>query len=298
MIEKLNLKLLLTLCWAMVLAVALPACSNDDDPGQGKDSEEEGFLSPELMEKILSIYGSASYGPQTVTEVNQLAILTSMCASLEGRGPITLTPAQLNGKDITLLTLGGTQEVEGQATTMEESRLAAMGSDNDYLKAVVALFDNGTIPTSKPVLVTGISLGGMIAQQLMGVECVTSKYEIAAVITFGSPITLPIHREHYKVIRFADVNDKVPVLGESMLRMGLLTSGQMTKPELKTLLDALDNRERIARTSKYTDMISTHALSYIEDPCWSDIDFMGDKSKKNKLELKEEMHFYPAPKLN
>ena len=273
------------------------SCS-EDVVGEDDPVEEESGTKEDLAAMIMEIYSKASTGPQTVTDVHQLAILTSICAAREVDGPISVTPALLNGKEMTLVTLGGTEDTEGQATTMKESQLAAFGKPNDYLTALVRLFETGKIPQEKPVMVTGISLGGMIAQQLLGQQDILDRYEICAVVTFGSPITLPLDRKGVKLVRFADVNDKVPQLGESLLRSGMITKDQMSKDELHDVLEALDTAEKHAQMSKYTDFIQTHALSYIEDSCWDIYDFFGEKPGTNVLELKEEMKFYPAPKLN
>ena len=288
---------ILMLSFLSAAAVGFSSCSDDDEKDASVEKEDvTDGLPQDLADKIHAIYGQASIEPQTVTTVHQLAILTSVCASLEGRGPITVTPAKLNDKEITLVTLGGTQEVAGQATTMKESQLASFGKPNDYLAAVERLFENGIVPAGKPVLLTGISLGGMIAQQVLGVESITSRFQLEGIITFGSPITLPINRKGVKVVRFADVNDKVPQLGEMPLRSGMVSVAGLDKSEIKALIQQLDDTERVARKSKYAGMIETHALSYVEDACWNDVDFMGDSKKNHKLELKETMKFYAAPK--
>lgn len=270
---------------------------NSDD--QESDNEGGGLIKipQEVLEKVNEIYGKASIEPQKVNTVHQLAILTSICATRKGDGPITVTPSLLNGEEVTLVTLGGTEDVEGQATSMEESQQAAFGKPNDYLTAVSKLFTDNIIPQSKPVIVAGISLGGMIAQQLLGQQEILDRYTLRAVITFGSPITLPLDRKQVKVVRFADVHDQVPKLGETILRTGMITGNLFSKKELTEKLDELDSNEKVSRTSKYTGMIETHALSYIEDPCWNDVDFLGEPADTNVLELTETMTFYPAPKL-
>lgn len=289
-------------------SVMLPSCSDDDSedntptipedvPDEPEKPEDEvPGIPQEYMEKIRAIYGASHTGPQEIKTISTLSILTSISSTIEGCGPISATPATLNGESITLVTLGGTQNVEGQATTMQESQLASMGKPNDYLTAVTNLFSNGTIPSNKPVIVSGYSLGGMIAQQICGVKEITDNFNIRAIITFGSPITLPLNRNGIKVVRFADNNDGVPRLGETMLRSGIIPIEGMTKEEMLNKLNELDKQEKISRTSKYTDFLITHALSYIEDECWNDIDFLGDKEKKNSIVLKEKMQFYHAPK--
>lgn len=251
-----------------------------------------------LLDKIRPIYDRASTKPQRVTTVHELAILTSICATIDGAGPITVTPAALNGENITLVTLGGTEFVEGQATTIEESRLASAGQSNDYLKAVEGLIENGTIPGGKPLLVTGISLGGMIAQQLLGLqELLASRgIQVKGVICFGSPLTPPIERRGVRVVRFADKNDMVPKLGEAALYKK--PKGASGWKEYLAAVKSRNEEEKIVRKSKYTSPIEAHALSYIEDECWNEFDFFGSRDKNNVLVLKDEMKFYPAPKLS
>ena len=278
-----------------------PQDNNEGDSDKDDNNDSSDGKLPEIPEEVLvkinEIYSKATTGPQEVKSISHLAILTSICAARDVDGPISVTNATLNNEEITLVTLGGTEFKEGQATTMQESQLAAFGKPNDYLTAVCNLFGNGTIPQNKPVVVTGISLGGMIAQQLLGVQNIVENFDLRAIITFGSPLTLPLERSNVKVVRFADINDKVPQLGETVLRSGMVTGNTISKDELTAIINKLDEAEKIVRQSKYTDMIETHALSYVEDECWNDIDFLGDKNKGNVLKLKEDMKFYPAPQI-
>ena len=62
-------------------------------------------LPEEMMGKIKAIYGNATIGPQTVTSVNQLAILTSICATFPNgasvvnrTSPIFGTPLRITSK--------------------------------------------------------------------------------------------------------------------------------------------------------------------------------------------------------
>lgn len=297
-----NKKLLKFFCAGLLvmLGLLLGACS-EGKHHSGEDEQKPPMpeaLPQDLAEKLHAIYDTVSIEPQTFGSVHQLAILTSVCASRTVQGPISVTSALLNHEAVTLVTLGGTEDKEGQATTMEENRLASFGEENDYLKAVVKLFNENVIPSSRPVVVSGISLGGMIAQQILGVESVLQSHDIRAIITFGSPITLPLERKGVKVIRFADEHDKVPELGEMILRGGMISSLPMTKEEIAAYLMEMDKKEKIMRRSKYRNMIETHALSYIEDECWNGTDFLGDEQKSNTFQLLERMQFYPAPKLS
>ena len=274
--------------------------TNTETISQGSQDSRciEKIVPQKVIEKAMEVYSQGTTGPQTITTVNQLAVVTSINSARPTNGPISVTNATLNNEEITLITLGGTENKKGQATGNKESGLASRGKSNDYLRAVVKLFEDKVIPQDKPIIVTGISLGGMIAQQVIGEKLIMDNYNVLAVITFGSPLTMPIERQDVKVVRFADSHDKVPGLGEGSLRSGLLTIGKLSLKNLKKTLKELDDTERIVRTSKYTGMIETHALSYIEDACWSDVDFLGEKPNTNVLVLKEDMKYYPAPRLN
>ena len=253
------------------------------------------LISPEVVAEVMKIYrGYETDGEvkeQVVDSVVDLGVMTSINQANYSRGPISVTPAILTvdgiAEEITLVTLGGTQNLEGQATTMEESKLASMGKTNDYLKAVLKVFDDGTVPKDKPVMISGISLGGMIAQQILGEKSVTDNYIIKAVITFGSPITMPFDRGGVKVVRFVDSNDIVPKLGEK---------GMSNKNDSR--IPALQKEERIMLTGAHKDGIETHALSYISDSVWDAYDFMGVKGGNATLELLKPLTFYKAPKLS
>ena len=284
---------------ALIFGVSffLFSCTEKENPAIQNQTPIK-LTNEELKSTLENIYDNVSSGPQKVRTVHQLALLTSYCASVDGLGPISITPALFNEKEFTLVTLGGTQNVDGQATSMTESQLASFGKPNDYLYALVDLFKNGSIPSYKPVILTGISLGGMIAQQILGVQQVLDSHKIEAIITFGSPFTLPIERKDVKIVRFTDVCDEVPQMGEMIINKGWVSVEGYSKDELKKEVSKINSNECIYRKCRYTGMIAVHALSYVEDPCWNDVDFMGSKSKNNCIELTKPMKFYPAPKRN
>ena len=244
----------------------------------------------ELINKINNIYWKYSIEPQTVKKPQDLAVLTSICSFGKNvnRGPIAVTKCTFNNEEITLLMLGGTQFKKGQATTFKESKLASKGKENDYLKAVLKIFETKDekekylIPKEKPIIITGISLGGMIAQQLLGYEEIISKFKIKSIICFGSPITKPFDRKNIRIKRFCDKNDIVPKLGETSLS---------TKKAKKQL----DKNELILENGNYKTKIESHALSYVENTCWDKYDFYGEEKGKNELRILEKIKFYEAP---
>lgn len=265
----------------------------------------------EFIQEINDIYGANSIDPQEVTSVHTLAILTSISQTLQA-DPISVTPATLNGEEITLVTIGGTELKDGQATGIKESALGSMGKNNDYLQNVIKLFDDDIVPKDKPILVTGISLGGIIAQQILDTRYsdIINEYDIKGIVCFGAPFTPPLvtkgtdrNTDGVKIVRFTDSNDMVPksVVSDGTTQ-GDIMEGYIQKHYIKTeadmrLMRERNEREIVLETGLVKDGLGAHALSYIGDPCWDKYDFLGDKAGTNKLVLQEKMTFYPAPTL-
>ena len=247
-------------------------------------------MKKELIDKINNVYWKYSINPQVVTTPQNLAVLTSMCSFGKNvnRGPIAIAKSLLNNEEITLIMLGGTQIKEGQATRFKESKLVSYGKENDYLTALINLFNtkdknnNYLIPKEKPLLIVGISLGGMIAQQLLSKKQIIDNYVIKSIICFGSPLVKPLDRQDIRIRRFSDKGDIVP-------KMEVL-SVKFNKKKKE-----LDKKEKIIENGKYKTKLESHALSYVDNKCWNKYDFYGDKKGKNKLEILETIKFYDAP---
>ena len=246
--------------------------------------------------RISSIYKNVNTGPQTITQSKQLAILCSVCSSTDNTGPISVSSALLTDndgvkKEVTLVTLGGTEFIEGQATDVTTDILSGLEQSNDYLKAVVNLFQsvdskgNSIIPKDKPVIVAGISLGGMVAQQLLAQKSITDNYTICNIVCFGSPVISAKYRQDTTTVkRLCDSTDIVPFLSVS----GILN------------LDTteLDKKEKIVRDGGYKTFIGAHALGYVDAACWNSFDVLGVENGKATLQLTSNMTFYDAPLQN
>ena len=245
-----------------------------------------------LIISIKDVYSNIDLGPQELTNSKQLARLSAACASSDSTGPITVTPAVLKQNsvktDITLITLGGTEFVDGQATNITTDILSGLEINNDYLRAVVNLFktndSNGypIIPKDKPIVVAGISLGGMVAQQLLAQKYITENYKIINVVSFGSPIICPNYRTNYTTVRrLCDTKDIVPALSVTEI-LDLDTS-------------KLDTKERVDKNGGYKSFIGAHVLSYVDADCWNSFDVLGFENGNASIELLENVQFYDAP---
>ena len=246
-------------------------------------------MDKELVDKVNNIYWQYNVLPQVVKKPQNLAVLTSICSfgRNTNRGPIGVSKCLFNGKEhVTLITLGGTQFKDGQATRFLESKLSMKGKDNDYLTALLRLLDSDVIDKDNPLIISGISLGGMIVQQILSRDEVLNKFKIKSIITFGSPLTKPLDRKGIRVKRFTEKGDIVPKLGQ----LGFKISIKNNKLRKK-----LNKDEVLLEDGKYKKRIESHALSYVGHENWNKYDFYGVLGGNNELELLEEMKFYDAP---
>ena len=259
------------------------------------DMKTKAQIPEEIINRINNIYWKYTTGPQTIKKLKDLAVLTSMSSFGKDNhnGPIGVAKCILNGEEkVTLMMLGGTQIKEGQATTMEESKLATKGEDNDYLDAIIEVFKSKdekgdkVIDKDIPIIISGISLGGMVAQQLLGKEEIINNYKIKSILCIGSPIIKPLDRKGIRVKRFIEKGDIVPKLEAISLKVG----------KKRKIKKELNEKERILENSNYKTLLESHALSYVESEKFDKYDFYGELNGKNELEILENVRYFEAPK--
>ena len=272
----------------------------------GRDVEWKDFIRPitakdkkRFDKKIKKYYSKMDSSASKLTKSTDLAYLDSTC-SAKGHGSIGIASALLNGEEVTLLTLGGTNIKEGQASGVKEDILSALELSNQYLRNVVKMFDavdenmEPLIPQDRPVIVSGISLGGMVAQQLLAQKDIMKRFDIQQIICFGSPLLEPFKRnDDTRVVRFCDSMDIVPYLGRSVLH-DTIRQEVLNKDPLK-YVQKLDEKEVILKDGGYKSFISAHMLSYIEGKCWKKYDALGVYGGHNKIVMLEDLQFFENP---
>lgn len=250
---------------------------------------------PKFLDVIQSIYGPYTVGPQQVKTVHNMAVLSSICqfGKNNGRGPIGVAKCLLNGKEeVTLLLLGGLEFKKGQATRMLECTRSVFGLDNDYLKNLVDVFKrcdkdgNPIIPKDKPLIVAGISLGGMIAQQILQKDEIVNNYNIKSILCYGSPLNMSVDRKGVRVVRFSDEGDPVTTVSKPFLRL---------RGVFKKTRDQRDAEELILVNGHYGNPIKSHAYSYVSNKDFDPYDFYGEKAGTNTLDILEGITFYDDP---
>ena len=197
-----------------------------------------------------------------VTDMGRLSCYPS--TTDENDSIIIVKNATLNANTqerITIVALQGTELADGQATGIVEDLLSGLELNNYYLyDAYRAIIDN--VEPGEKLLITGVSLGGMVAQQLAALDIIKEKYDVSYVVALGSPLITPekIDYNETSVVRICDTNDLVPHLSQSA-----------------TKSDSPKNI-KIERKSNYKTFIGAHVLGYVNDEVWNNIDVLGKEN--------------------
>ena len=242
-------------------------------------------ISEDVINRVNNIYWGYDTKKQVIKKPKDLAVLTSYSSFGKNNtnGPIGVANALFNKEEVTVIMLGGTQIREGQATSYNECKLCFYEKDNDYIKDVKDVIM--TLDKKKPLIISGVSLGGMIAQQILSLKDITDNFNIKSIICFGSPIVFPLYHKDYRVIRFVEKGDAVPKFGNINPK----------KFRYRKLYKELENKEKIMFDGKYKTKVECHALSYVELKEFDKYDFYGVLNGNNTLELLEDIRYFDAP---
>ena len=158
----------------------------------------------------------------TYNSAPQLARLVQLgYYGYQQEGPISITKGVLNynnwlgqKKDVYVVCLSGTDtDAKNQTTGWWTDLLSGFEFDNKYVKNIKkAITEN--IPVGSNIIVTGHSLGGMVAQQTCSDSTLKANYNFLNTVTFGSPLINGFKREG-TVKRLGDTSDVVPYLSVS-----------------------------------------------------------------------------------
>lgn len=223
-----------------------------------------------------------STNTQTYTNSSEVFNYVSLGYNEGEKGPIIITKATLqnssSSKEVYLVTLSGTELVDGQSTGYLTDLLSGFNLDNAYLRNVVKIISEN-IPTNSNLVLAGHSLGGMIAQQVAANDTIKSNYNVLNTITFGSPLLSAGSREG-TVKRLGDTSDVIPY-----------ASGSLINNTVWAILGL--NREN---GGYGLDLLAAHTQSYGRSDVWGKYDVLGYKNGKAKLILNlDSQTFYQSP---
>ncbi len=221
-----------------------------------------------------------SRGQYTYTNAAQLSRLVQQgyaCNQSVHKGPFSITQATLttngwfgkkNNTPVYVVALSGTDtDTQNQTTGIWTDLLVGFEFDNKYIQNVKkAIFEN--VPLGSNILVTGHSLGGMVAQQVASDTAIKENYNVVNTVTFGSPLINGFKREG-TVKRLGDVSDVVPYLSLSTFTNVIWQSAGLNKED-----------------GNYgSDILGAHCESYNREDVWGSYDVTGTKNGGATLTL-------------
>lgn len=251
-----------------------------------------------FLSVIIQVYGNDSLiktSEKTIFDnASEVALLSSYCATDDALGPILIIKnAEINNGDGTsyianVVLLGGTELKSGQATGLLTDLYAGMELTNEFLyDAYYAIYDNLKGTENVPLIIGGISLGGMVAQQLAALPALNNYFNVKNIIASGSPIISPDEINYSKttVNRLIASEDLVPKL--SIGYNGVYNSAYGT------------SNAGIVRNTGYKTFIGAHALGYVQKDFWNGVDALGYENGKHTMSFeKANMTWYDAPTYN
>ncbi|MEL6545729.1 MAG: hypothetical protein AAFQ82_13940 [Myxococcota bacterium] len=235
---------------------------------------------------IASTRGVEGVSPNVSGEVGSSAELAQVV--YEGYnggtpGPISIMPVTVNGDDsfqdgnTYLITISGTEFVEGQATGIGTDANAGFNRNNRLLESVTEAINAAGIPDGADLILAGHSLGGMVAQQAAADRGLKDRFNIRNTVTFGSPLISAGRREG-EVRRIADRGDLVPGMSAEAVLM----------PSW--------NHFGVERRGGGIHPLRAHTDSYINEALWDGVDALGRTNGNATLEFEPASRmFFQAP---
>lgn len=204
------------------------------------------------------------------------------------------------GKEIYMVALNGTGFVEGQQYGIIADLLSGMETDSQYLQySLKAILEN--IPKGSSLFIAGMSLGGMMAQQVMVQDCILANYKVEYVTIIGSPTLCVEERvEQFKkygqnptINRIIDQQDLIPYACVDYLTGADYYYKNTSIPKEGTVKENLHVNNA---SYHYKTGIAHHFVGYLADEVWKNYDPLGFNGSSNTITLKHsDFKYYDSP---
>lgn len=259
-------------------------------PGPGSVPGDVLERSLEVMEfrngMVASARGVEGPSPNDTGDVGSAAELAQVVyAGYNGGspGPISIVPVEVSGADgfqpgnTYLVTISGTEFVEGQATGIGTDANAGFNRNNRLLESVIEAIDASGIPDGADIIFAGHSLGGMVAQQAAANRGLKDRFNIQNTVAFGSPL-LAAGRREGEVRRIADRGDPVPGMSAEAVFMPWW------------------NHPGGQRRGGGVNPMRAHVDSYVNENLWEGVDVLGRNNGSATIRFNPaDRMFFSAP---
>ena len=226
---------------------------------------------------VLCLFGLV---PAPCAGAQETEPLTLSCASDVGRfilepnpvGELHIAPATLEtaegSREVWFVSLQGIDWLMRGANNIFSYLMVSFNTNSSYFNFA----KNGilqTVPEGAALVLAGHSLGGMIAQQLICTEEITSRYEVLNTLTFGSPyVVVDTAKREGRLVRLEDRYDTIP------------------RFSIAFLFAPSEYNGAIKRDSPYLgDANGAHNYSYRNGDVWGAFDALGAENGAAKLLL-------------
>ncbi len=175
-----------------------------------------------------------------------------------------------------LVAIAGTEVIGGYANNSDADLTTGFNLPNQYERGVRKIITEN-VPKGSNLMITGHSLGGMLAQQVAGDPTIQDNYNIMYTVTFGSPCVKGQNGYEGTLIRLCDKHDYVTYTSVNMLEnFSKILMDDLNNP-MDMYLGATAVVTRDGGYSWHLELNEVHSahMSYINEQTWGDVDVCG-----------------------
>lgn len=189
-----------------------------------------------------------------------------------------------------LVCIAGTEVIGGHANNTDADLMTGFNLPNQYEREIKRIIEEN-IPKGSNLMITGHSLGGMVAQQVCSDPKLKEDYNILYTITFGSPCVKGQSGYEGTLYRLCDKNDYVTYLSGNLIE-------NFTKNTFEGMGLAMASTGTVTRDGGYSgtglgnaiahpELNGPHSahMSYINEQTWGDVDVCGIPNGAHQLKL-------------
>ncbi len=181
-----------------------------------------------------------------------------------------------------LVCIAGTEVIGGHANNTDADLMTGFNLPNQYERQIKAAIEQ-SVPKGSNLMLTGHSLGGMVAQQVCSDPQLKDDYNILYTVCFGSPVVKGQSGYEGTLYRLCDKHDYVTYLSGNLIE-------NVSKWVLESSGMAMASTGTVTRDGGYSfhaELNGPHSahMSYINEQTWGDVDVCGIPNGCHQLKL-------------